>query len=121
MTIKEEVLKEEYWKIEDTLRLIKIAKEDKRKGVVEKTTITKDYINHLSTNINLMREAGNFYAERTLAEVGKENEVFIKKLKEEIMEWKDKERIKLDGEFTPEDACFKIDKLAKELKQKLGI
>ncbi len=53
-------MKREYWKIIDTLRLIKIAKEDNKDGIIEKATITKDYINHLSTNINLMRESAEF-------------------------------------------------------------
>ena len=46
----------EYWKIEDTLKAIQIAKEE---GSQEET-ITKNRINHLSTNVNLMREAQKF-------------------------------------------------------------
>ena len=73
--IKEKVLKlkeenpEEYWKITDTLKLIKIAKEDKKEG--NSATITKNYIDHLSTNVNLMKEGQKFGEKKKLAEVGK--------------------------------------------------
>ena len=73
-------MKEEYWKIGDTLRLIQIAKEDKKEGIVVKTTITKDYINHLSTNVNLMREGQKFGEQKKLAEVGKVIDEVIPKL-----------------------------------------
>lgn len=58
------MVKEEYFKIEDTLKLIKIAKEDKKEG--NSATITKDYIGHLSTNVNLMRESAEFEKKRIL-------------------------------------------------------
>ena len=64
MKIKEK----EYWKITDTLKLIQIAKENKEQD----ETITKNRINHLSTNVNLMRESQEFGKEKTLAEAEKE-------------------------------------------------
>lgn len=60
---------EEYWKIENTLKLIKIAKEERKNGVLGEMTITKDYINHLSTNMNLMREGQRFGEKKKLEEV----------------------------------------------------
>ena len=59
----------EYFKIEETLKLIKIAKENNS----QKETITKNYINHLSKNINLMRESANFEKRRIL-QIIKDNE-----------------------------------------------
>ena len=54
--------KEEYFKIKDTLSLIKIAKENNS----PEETITKNYVNYLSTNVNLMRESAKFEKERIL-------------------------------------------------------
>lgn len=56
----------EYWKITDTLKLIKIAKVES-KG----ETITKDYINHLSTTVNLMREAQSFKQKEMIEKIDK--------------------------------------------------
>lgn len=58
--------KTEYWKIVDTLKLIKIAK-----GNSSRETITKSYINHLSTNVNLMREAQSFAEKEIIDKIEK--------------------------------------------------
>lgn len=52
ITPKTKEVKDEYWKIQDTLKLIEIAKDNGE----QEETITHNRINHLSTNINLMRE-----------------------------------------------------------------
>jgi len=43
-----------YWKIETLKKLIKIEKEN---GLGENSTITKGYINHLETELKLIKEA----------------------------------------------------------------
>ncbi len=66
MLIREKVIKmKEYFKIEETLKIIKISKEE---GSQEET-ITKNRINHLSTNVNLMREAQRFGEKQTKEEI----------------------------------------------------
>ena len=55
----------EYFKITETFKLIEIAKEQDSK----EETITKNYINHLSTNINLMRESAKFERGEIIKEI----------------------------------------------------
>jgi len=43
-----------YWKIESLEKIIKITKENE---LSEKSTITKGYLNHLKTELKLMKEA----------------------------------------------------------------
>ena len=57
--------KEEYFKIKDTLSLIKIAKENNS----PEETITKNYVNYLSTNVNLMRESAKFERSRIVKKI----------------------------------------------------
>ena len=57
----------EYFKITETLKLIDIAKEESKQD----ETITKNRINHLSTNVNLMRESAKFEKDRILEEIDK--------------------------------------------------
>ena len=55
----------EYWKIKDTLTMIQIKKNEGD----QKETVTKNYIDHLSTNVNLMREGSEFGRKQALNEI----------------------------------------------------
>ena len=107
---------EEYWKITESLKLIKIEKENK-----ERSTVTKDYINHLSTNVNLMREGQRFGEKKKLAEIMKviDEELDSKKSKEIIDKLLEEKGIPKEFAFQEKYFYTMIDEINKELKIRL--